>query len=285
MVRYPLKLWLRFMKNSMLMGWKAYLIFLVIELLIYFSQGLNGREPDALTVIAIVIGNALFFLVIFALVGLSYVSQVHSYLRFFEEQGFCLAYRDAFEEKHIRGKTPNHYYRLIYAEIHLRMGDFDRAEFLLGQLKIPESEVTNRALYLVLYMHLALFRGDGALVRDIWDKNRIFLDKLFYDNRQKLHIGMLRVCQVSMEAVCGNYDEAFSLISRYYSGKVSVRTVELDFLALQVYVYHKLGESENEARSAEYMKNVIETTKFEYPYARQSAYDSLRKAQNGELPI
>lgn len=284
-MRYPLKLWLRFMRNSTLMSWKVYLIFLVIELLIYFSQGLNGRELNLVTVVLIPFGNALFFLVIFALVGLSYVSQVHSYLRFFEEQGFCPAYRDAFEEKHIRGKTPNHYQRLIYAEIHLRMGDTERAEFLLGQMKIPESEVTNRALYLVLYMHLALFRGEDALIRDIWNKNRMFLDKLFYDNRQKLHISMLRVCQVSMEAVCGNYDEALSLISRYYSGKTGMRTVELDFLSLQVYIYHKLGESENEARSVEYMKNVIENTKFEYPYARQSAYDSLSRAQNGELPV
>ena len=96
---------------------------------------------------------------------------------------------------------------------------------------------------------------------------------------------MLRVCQISMEAVCENYDEALSLIPRYYSGKVKARPMDLDFLALQVYVYHKLGASENEARSVEYMKNVIENTKFEYPYARQSACDSLKKAQNGELPI
>lgn len=283
---YKRRLWFRFMKNSLRSGWKVYLIFLAAGLLLYVSRIFSGETPGFLGAVLVAGGIALFFLLIFSVTGICFVSQVHSYQRFFEEQGFCPEYRDAFEEKHIRGKTPDHYHRLIYAEIHLRMGDPDRAEFLLGQLRIPESETANRAMYLVLYMHLALFREDSALARDIWEKNRVFLDKLFYENRQKIQIAMLRVCQVGMEAVSGNYGEALSLISRYSGmGGRPLPNVDLDFLALQIYIYHRLGSEENELRSAEYMKNVIENRRFEYPFAEASAYDSLRRAKNGELPI
>lgn len=283
-MKYKLTLWSRFMKGCLKQGWKAYLIFLVIGLLIYFSQGLNGRELNVFTVIMIAVGNALFFAVVFSLVGMAHVAQVHSYTRIYEEKGFCQEMCEAFEEKHIRGKNPDHFQRLYYAEIHLRMGDTERALFLLEQLRIPERETLNRVLYLCLYIQTALFRNDAALARDVWNTNRFFLDKFIYDNRYRVHITHLRICQVALEAADENFSQALDLIGRYMPTKKNGFGI-MDFLALQVYVYHKMNSAENEARAVEYMQKAIAETKFETERARITACTMLEDARNGKLPL
>lgn len=283
-MKYKLTLWLRFMKNYLKKGWKTYLIFLVIGLLIYFSQGLNGQGLDAFTAIMIAVGIALCFLIIFSLFGIWEVSLTHSHMRIYEEKGFCQEMCEAFEEKHIRGKSPPHLIRILYAEIHLRMGDTERALFLLDQLRIPTRETKERALYLSLYIQTALFRNDVTLARNVWDSNRFFLDKLFYDNRHKDFITNFRILQVAIEAADENYSKALDLIAQYMPAKKN-RYGVMDFLALQVYVYHKLNSAENEARAVEYMKKAITETKFETERLRINACTMLEDAQNGKLPI
>lgn len=283
-MKYKLTLWLRFMKGSLRMGWKACLLFFVIVLLIYFSQVLNGQELNAFTVVIIAVGNVLFFAVVFALVGMVHVAQVHSHTRIYEEKGFCREMCEAFEEKFIRGKNPDHFQRLSYAEIHLRMGDPERALFLLDQLRIPERETLNRAVYLALYIQTALFRNDVTLARNVWESNRFFLDKFFYDNRYKAFAANLRACQVAIEAADENYSQALDLIGRYMPVKKNGNGI-MDFLALQVYVYHKMNSPENEARAAECMEKAIAETKFESERLRINARTMLEDARNGKLPL
>lgn len=283
-MRYKLTLWLRCMKIYLKSGWKTYLFFLVIGLLIYFSQGLNGQELNTFTFVIIAVGIALFFLIIFSLLGVLEVSLTHSHMRIYEEKGFCREMCEAFEEKHIRGKNPNHLLRLQYAEIQLRLGDTERALFLLDQLRIPERETINRALHIILYIQTALLRNDVALARSAWNANRVFLDKLFYDNRHKIQITLLRICQAAIEAADGNYPQALDLIGQYMPTKKNAVGI-MDFLALQVYVYHRSNSAENEARAVEYMKKAIAETKFEMERARINACLMLEDAQNGKLPL
>ncbi|MCM1333618.1 MAG: hypothetical protein NC084_00380 [Bacteroides sp.] len=283
-MKYKLTLWLRFMRGCLKTGWKAYLFGLVVVLLLYFSEGLHGREISALTVVLIAVGVAGFFALIFSLTGIIHVSRVHSYQRIYEEKGWCREMCEAFEEKHIRGKKPNNFTRIYYAEIHLRMGDPERARFLLDQLRIPETDAINRVLYLVLYIQTALFQGDVPLARNIWDSNRFFLDKFIYDNRYKIQIAFLRICQVTIEAADGNYAEALDLIGRYMPAKKNAFGA-MDFLALQVYVYHQTGSAENEERAIRYMEKAIEETKFEAERQRINARVMLSDARSGKLPL
>lgn len=283
-MKYKLTLWLSYMKVFLKQGWKAYLILSVIGCLIYVSQGLNGQELNAFTVMMIAVGNALLFFVIFSLIGMTQVAQTHSYLRIYEEKGYCREMCEAFEEKHIRGKEPGHFHRLFYAEIHLRLGDTERALFLLDQLRIPERETYNRALFIILYIQTALFRNDTALAHSVWYANRFFLDKFFYDNRYKAFVSNLRACQAAIEAADGSYAQALDLIGQYMPAKKN-RPESMDFLALQVYIYHMMNSAENEARAVAYMKKAIAETKFETERVRINACKALEDAQNGKLPL
>lgn len=283
-MKYKLTLWSRFMRGCLKTGWKAYLIGLVIVLLLYFSEGLHGREISAFTVVLIAVGIAGFFLVIFSVTGAVHVSRVHSYQRIYEEKGWCREMCEAFEEKHIRGKNPTVYDRLYYAEIHLRMGDPERARFLLDQLRIPESDAINRVMYLILYIQTALFQGDVPLARKIWDRNRFFLDKFMYNNRYKVYVSFLRIIQAAIEAADGNYAEALDLIGRYMPAKKNAFGA-MDFLALQVYVYHRTDSAENEERAIRYMEQAIGKTKFETERQRLCAYAMLEDARSGKLPL
>lgn len=284
-MNYRLKLFGRYMKNIL----KRAALIVVIELLgillcvwKIYDGGLSIR------------GQALFLMVILIplliiIVGIKHVDRVWTYTRVFEEKGFCPEYRDAFELKHIRGNAKaTNLEKIQYAEIHLHLGEPQRCIFLLNQLQIPESEKIARAWYLITYMKAAAAMKDAELMTDVWNKNHDFISRYIAENQNASFFEtalVLKCCYTRLLCIRGDYRGALDSLNGAIPTKKMKSGAAADFYILQTYIYHMLGDSAKEEKSAKYARTAIENGFYELEISRRYALDDLEKACNGEMAI
>ncbi len=282
---YRLKLFGRYMKNVL----KRATLIVVIELLgilfcvwKIYDGGLSIR------------GQGLFLMVIliplFIIIGgIKYVNRAWTYTQIYEEKGFCPEYRDAFEAKHIRGNTKaTNLEKIQYAEIHLYLGEPQRCIFLLNQLQVPESDKSARAWYLITYMKAAAEMKDAELATDVWNKNHDFISRYIAENQNTSFFEtalVLKCCYTRLLCIRGNYQGALDSLNGAIPQKKMKSGVAADFYILQTYIYHMLGDSAKEEKSAQYSRAAIENGFYELEISRRCALNDLEKALSGEMAI
>lgn len=284
-MNYRMKLFGRYMKTILKKG----TVVVVIEFLgiLYCVWGIcdGWLSIRGQAILLMVILMPIFIIV----GGIKHVNNTWTYTQIFEEKGFCPEYRDAFEAKHIRGNTKaTNLQKIQYAEIHLHMGDPQRCLFLLNQLQIPESEKSARSWYLITYMKAAAAMKDAELAIDVWNKNHDFISRYIAENQNTPFFEtalILKCCYTRLLCVRGDYSGAIDSLSGAIPRKKMKSGVAADFYILQTYIYHMLGDSAKEEKSAQYARTAIENGYYELEISRRNALEDLAKARCGEMAI
>lgn len=219
--------------------------------------------------------------------GIVNAFQSASYMKIYEEMGFCREYIEAFERVWISGKkkTPN--MQLVQqAEAYLFIGDAATCAVLLSRLRVPESEEYARAWYLITYMRLAFATKDAALAVDVWNRNYNFINRYISKTRITAFNTPaieLDCCYAKMLCLQGNYTAALEAIGRAIPKKHTNSAIS-GFYILQTYIYHQLG-SPLEQQSAHDAQSFIIRSNYEIEMSRKYAFEALDKACRGEMSI
>lgn len=201
--------------------------------------------------------------------------------------GFCQEYLEYFEKEVVAKNPDDDMIAVLYAEIHLKMGDPITAISVLDTRQIPESNIHQRAAYIHLYMTCALKKGDSALADDIWRTNQQFLNRNLGKRITAGYNHLLYLTIIYADCTAGRYERALKTLDSFMGSKLfrRYRSCEGDMRIIRVYLLNKLR------RTAEFNSYSQLTAAFLAEY--QPLFDSekitlqrdFRKAMNGELPI
>lgn len=288
-MNFFLRFWIRVFTNTI----KNSLNFMAIPIICIFLIGLFQlaavgfrRELLFLPFLLLIVG---FILSLFWTIVAVTITVLIKYKqnKMLNDIGFCQEYLEYFEKEIVAINPKDDMVALMYAEIHMKMGDPVTAISVLDTRQIPESNIHQRAAYLHLYMTCALKNGDSSLADDIWRANQQFLNRNLGRKRTAGYNHLLYLTLIYADCAAGRYERALKTLDDFMGSKLfrRYRSCEADMRIIMVYLLNKLG------RTAEFNSYSQLTAAFLAEY--QPLYDSekitlqrdFHKAMNGELPI
>ncbi len=288
-MNFFLRYWTRVFVNTV----KNSLNFIAIPIIITFLIGLFQlavagfrKEILFLPFVLLIAGFVMsFFWTIIAVTITVLINYKQN--KMLNDLGFCREYLEYYEKEVVARNPKDDMVALMYAEIHMKMGDPVTAISVLDTRKIPENNIHLRAAYIHLYMTCALKMEDSALADDIWRTNQQFLNQNLGKNRTAGYNHMLYLTLIYADCAAGRYERALKTLDSFMGSKLfrRYRSCEGDMRIIRMYLLKKLG------RTAEFNSYCQLTAAFLAEY--QPLFDSekaalqrdFQKAMNGELPI
>lgn len=284
-----LRYWVRVFTNTV----KNSLNFIAIPIITTFLIGLFQlsvagfrKELLFLPFLLLIVGFVLsFFWTVFAVTITVLINYKQN--KMLNDLGFCQEYLEYYEKEVVARNPKDDMVALMYAEIHMKMGDPITAFSVLDTRQIPESNIHQRVAYIHLYMTCALKKGDSALADDIWRTNQQFLNRNLGKRITAGYNHLLYLTIIYADCTAGRYERALKTLDSFMGSKLfrRYRSCEGDMRIIRVYLLNKLR------RTAEFNSYSQLTAAFLAEY--QPLFDSEKvtlqrdfsKAMNGELPI
>lgn len=284
-----LRYWVRVFTNTV----KNSLNFIAIPIITTFLIGLFQlsvagfrKELLFLPFLLLIVGFVLsFFWTVFAVTITVLINYKQN--KMLNDLGFCQEYLEYYEKEVVARNPKDDMVALMYAEIHMKMGDPITAISVLDTRQIPESNIHQRAAYIHLYMTCALKKWDSALADEIWRTNQQFLNRNLGKKITAGYNHLLYLTLIYADCAAGRYERALKTLDSFMGSKLfrRYRSCEGDMRIIRVYLLNKLR------RTAEFNSYSRLTAAFLAEY--QPLFDSekitlqrdFRKAMNGELPI
>lgn len=288
-MNYFFRCWARNLKTTFFFCLKFLGIPIGATFFIAFIQFASaGFQPEnIILLIRPPITSIIIFLILTPIASLVTVLIHYKRNKMLNDLGFCQEYLEYFE-KEVVAKNPNDdMIAVLYAEIHLKMGDPVTAISVLDTRKIPESNLYTRAAFIHLYMMCALKMGDSALADDIWRANQQFLNQNLGKIKTATYNHLLYLTLIYADCAAGRYERALKTLDDFMGSRLfqNFKHLEGDMRIIRVYLLKKLG------RTAEFNSYSQLTAAFLAEY--QPLFDSekitlqrdFQKAMNEELPI
>lgn len=284
-----LRYWVRVFTNTV----KNSLNFIAIPIITTFLIGLFQlsvagfrKELLFLPFLLLIVGFVLsFFWTVFAVTITVLINYKQN--KMLNDLGFCQEYLEYYEKEVVARNPKDDMVALMYAEIHMKIGDPITAISVLDTRQIPESNIHQRAAYIHLYITCALKKGDSALADDIWRTNQQFLNRNLGKRITAGYNHLLYLTIIYADCTAGRYERALKTLDSFMGSKLfrRYRSCEGDMRIIRVYLLNKLR------RTAEFNSYSQLTAAFLAEY--QPLFDSEKvtlqrdfsKAMNGELPI
>lgn len=286
-MRFALKFWWDSYKRILKLIPKDVLKFsltiLAFRLIIAAVRGF--KDGWIIDVVCWTVGAVLFcyllFAVITAITGRKFV-KVYGILN---KKGFCPEYLHAFEENFIFGKPIDNSLYISYATIHMELKNYNTAIDILNALKVPETDINQRALYIFTYMMLAVKMDNPALADDVWRCNQDFINANINNPNLDMHGNQLYLAMVYADCAAGRYERALKTcedILRVYPEGNSDGG-RFDFMVIKIYSLKKLGRDDESQSTLQEFYSAIKGWKPSLEYLHNELIQSAEKAARGDI--
>ncbi len=286
-MKFILRNWWAAYKQTLKLNPKDVLKFTLVisatSLLISFVDGF--KEGWLIGFICWTIGAVVFCYLLFAVICFI-ITYKHSKVdNILNKNGFCPEYLKAFEDTFVFGKPVDNNVYINYAIIHMELGNYKDALDILSALKVPETDINQRSLYIFIYMMLAAKMDDSALADDVWRCNQDFINANIDNPELRMRGYPLYLAMVYADCAAERYERALKTcndIISTYNDKTN-KGGKLDFMVMRILTLKKLGKDEELQSALNTFYSEIKDWKPPLEYQYNALIESAEKAAKGDI--